>query len=72
MKTRLGKVVIDVGYVVDLDNERMVQQATDALYADMIHAYQYDEMSGWITTVVTGGLLESDIHDFLLEGDEDE
>ena len=28
---RLGKVVFDVGYVVDLDNERMVQHATHAL-----------------------------------------
>lgn len=63
---RLGKIVIDTGYVVDLDNEEMVRNATDALYEDVMNAIKHDEIGAWITTSTTDGLLESDIPDFLL------
>jgi hypothetical protein len=76
---RLGKVVIDIGYVVDLDNEEMVGNATDAMYEDVMNAVKYNEVGNWITTTdgcyysaLTGGLLESDIPDFLLEEVEDD
>ena len=69
---RLGGVVINIGYVVDLDNEEMVRNAMDTLYEDVMNAYQYNEIGNWITTETMDGLLESDIHDFLLGEIEDE
>ena len=65
---KLGKVVINLEYVVDLSNERMVNEAKDALYEDLMSAYKYNGLADWIG-VREGdeGLSESDIPEFLLE-----
>lgn len=63
---RLGRIEFNIGYVVDLDNEDMVEHAKEAIYEDVINASQYginfnlkkDEMDG---------LTENDIPDFLLD-----
>ena len=64
----LGKVVINLEYVVDLSNEEMVAQAQDALYEDLMSAYKYNGLANWIG-IREGdeGLSESDIPEFLLE-----
>ncbi len=69
---KLGKVVINLEYVVDLDNKEMVEQAQDALYEDLMSAYRYNGLADWIG-VKEGdeNLSESDIPEFLLEELED-
>tara|TARA_B100000614_G_scaffold222415_1_gene210181 strand:+ start:171 stop:386 length:216 start_codon:yes stop_codon:yes gene_type:complete len=65
---QLGKVVINLEYVVDLDNKEMVAQAQDALYEDLMSAYKYNGLANWIGIREGGeGLSESDIPEFLLE-----
>lgn len=72
MAKRLGIVKIDVGYVVDLDNEDMVDSAKDALCEDAINAVKYDEIYSWIEIYENDGTLkEKDIPAFLI-GEEDE
>ena len=65
---KLGKVVINLEYVVDLDNKEMVEHAQDALYEDLMSAYKYNGLANWIG-IKEGdeNLSESDIPEFLLE-----
>ena len=59
-------------YVVDLDNEEMIDEAKNALYEDLMSAYKYDEIYNNIdVTEEDKSLKESDIPEFLLETDED-
>lgn len=67
---RLGKVKISYEYVVDLDNESMVEQAKDALFEDISNSIKYEELGQIITTEETPNASENDIPDFLLEEDE--
>ena len=70
---RLGKVIMAHGYVVDLDNEEMVEQAKLCLFEDMLNAYKYDEIADWIGTKEANRFhptySEDDIPDFLIEAD---
>jgi len=69
---RLGKVKIQMEYVVDLDNKEMIEQAKIALYEDLMSAYKYDEIYDNIdVTDEDKSLKESDIPEFLLETDDD-
>jgi len=65
---RLGKVVVNMGYVVDLDNENMVESAKEALYEELMTAHKYNGVANWIGVITDGeGLSESDIPEFLIE-----
>lgn len=66
---RLGKVVIDIGYVVDLDNEEMVDHAKEALLDDIFSAAKYNETHLWIETIEVNkkDYSEADIPEFLTE-----
>ena len=64
-KKRLGRVEISLGYVVDLDDQDMVDEARECLYEDLMNAYKYDEIGENITIVEDKKLKESDIPDFL-------
>ena len=64
---KLGKVYIGHGYVVDLDNKEMVEHARDALYEDMISAYNNRELALMIKEDISEDASESDIPDFLTE-----
>ena len=73
---RLGKVEINYGYVVDLDNEEMVDQAKACLYQDLMNAYKYDEIDHHLVVrpdqsplCATHQLSEGDIPSFLIEDD---
>jgi hypothetical protein len=67
----LGKVRVNLEYVVDLDNEDMVTYAKDALYEDLMTAHKYNGIADWITVVEAPEASENDIPEFLLE-EEDE
>lgn len=69
---RLGKVKIEMEYVVDLDNDMMIYEAKNALYEDLMSAYKYDEIYNRIeVTEQDKTLKKSDIPEFLLEDNED-
>ena len=67
---RLGKIAIGIGYVVDLDNEEMVNHAKQSLYEDMTNSVKYREIYDWISIMKDGDFKEEDIPQFLLDGEE--
>jgi hypothetical protein len=69
---RLGKVTINLEYVVDLDNEDMVTYAKDALYEDLMTAYTYNDIGDWIKVEEAPEASENDIPEFLLPEEEDD
>jgi hypothetical protein len=67
-KMRLGKVIIKLEYVVDLDSEHMIDQAKNAIYEDLMNAYRYNEIYHHIKVTEQDNNLEpSDIPRFLTE-----
>lgn len=62
---RLGKVCITHHYVVDLDNEEMVDGAKLELYEDIKNGFEYS----WMDIVEDSSLSESDIPEFLKNTD---
>lgn len=68
---KLGKVKIELEYIVDLDNQDMVDQAKNALYEDLMNAAKYEELFDMIeVTDEDKTLKETDIPEFLREEDE--
>lgn len=68
---RLGKVVIDIGYVVNLDNEEMVEEAKDCLYEDVMNAVKFNEVSSWIKIQKNDGTLKKEDIPSFLSGEEE-
>lgn len=68
---RLGRVCVNTGYIVDLDNEEMVQHAKDALYEDLENASKHNEWDSWIQIEKTPEANEVDIPTFLIEEGEE-
>jgi len=68
---RLGKVILDLNYVVDLDNSFMVEEAIDCIYEDIMNAVKYNELGEWITTIEDPNATEADIPEFLLDNEEE-
>ncbi|NBQ48908.1 MAG: hypothetical protein EBU33_10730 [Sphingobacteriia bacterium] len=67
---RLAKVKIEFQYVVDMDNDDMVNQAKNALYEDVVSAFKYNELFSYIhVTDEDKTLKQEDIPEFLTEGD---
>ena len=64
----LGRVVISAGYVVDLDDEEMVDHAKESLFEDIMNAVKYNELGGYIEVdkKPDPDLTEQDIPSFLL------
>lgn len=66
-KMRLGKAKISLEYVVDLDNEEMVDHAIGALYEDLMEAYKHNYVGNFIITEEDKSLKEENIPEFLLD-----
>ncbi len=62
-----GKVFIDLGYYVDLDDESMVNHAKECVYEDIMSAVKYDELFNWIRVEEDPTVKPVDIPDFLQE-----
>jgi len=64
---RLGKIKLGMEYVVDLDNQSMVEEAKGCLFEDLMNAVKYDELGAAIDIEedVNNVLSEKDIPDFL-------
>lgn len=69
-KKRLGRVYIDFGYIVDLDNKEMVDDARTCLIEDLTNAFKYGEVDQYIDVEETPDASEDAIPEFLLNPDE--
>lgn len=67
---KLAKMSINLGYVVDLDNEEMVNYAKECLYDDIMQLVKYNEVADLVEhceCVESPDLTEDDIPEFLIE-----
>lgn len=64
---KLGRVTLNLDYVVDMDNPEMVRQATECFYEDLMAGYKYDNIMNWIDVVEDNTATEDMIPEFLLE-----
>lgn len=62
---RLGKVKLTAEYVVNLDDEYMVEEAKTALYEDIMNFVKYDELQDHLEVEEDPTAKEEDIADFL-------
>lgn len=70
---RLGKVKVNLEYVVDLDNEAMVVHAKDSLVEDIYSAVKNNEVDWLVVTIPDcKDVSESDILEFLKEQENEE
>ena len=65
---RLGRVEFNIGYVVDLDNEEMVDHAKEAIMDDITSASRNGVS---LHTDTDGDYSEGDIPEFLLPEEEE-
>lgn len=64
---RLGRVYIDFGYIVDLDNPEMVEDAKQCLFDDLTNAFKYGEIEQYIDIEdAPPGTTDDAIPEFLL------
>ena len=68
---RLGKIYISTSYVVDLDNESMVDEAKTCMFEDITNAVKYDELASYIKVKEDISLSEADIPEFLKDVDDE-
>lgn len=64
---KLGRVTLNLDYVVDMDNDQMVKQAIECFYEDLMAGYKYDNIMNWIDVVEDKDATEDMIPEFLLE-----
>ena len=64
---KLGKVCLDINYIVDMDNDEMVKHAIESLYEDLMQGVKYGNISDWIDVVEDKTATEDMIPEFLLE-----
>lgn len=69
---RLGKVMFYNYYVVDLDNEDMVEDAKLLLCEDIYDGVKFDELGNYIETFEDASLSEKDIHPILQYSSDEE
>ncbi len=61
---RTGRIVV-YSYVVDLDNEEMVERAKTCAYEDIMNAVKYNEVGNLLSVEEVPDLDPSDIPEFL-------
>jgi hypothetical protein len=69
---RLGRVEFKISYVVDLENENMVDEARQCVFEDVMTAVKYDEVDKNIDIVEDSTADAEDIPEFLSGPTEDE
>ena len=68
---KLGRICVDLNYIVDMDNEEMVRHATEALYEDLMQGIKYGDLANWIRVSEDKNAKEYMIPEFLLEKEND-
>ena len=71
-KKRLGRVQVSLSYVVDLDNQDMIDEAKECLWEDLMNIFKYNEIHDHIDVVEDKKATEGDIPDFLKEEETEE
>jgi hypothetical protein len=69
-KPKYGKVILNIGYVVDLSDKDMIEHAKDCVFEDVENAIKYNQIYDNIIVIKDDRLKESDIPSFLLDEDE--
>ena len=64
---KLGRVSLDINYIVDMDNEDMVKHAIESFYEDLMQGVKYGNITDWIDVVEDKNATEDMIPEFLLE-----
>jgi hypothetical protein len=67
---RLGRIQLNLSYVVDLHDNEMVQTAKECLFEDIHSMVKYNELWEAITIKEDSKAKESDISSFLLKENE--
>lgn len=62
---KLGRVYFNLSYVVDMNNQEMVEQAKEAIYEDIMSALKYNEIDSYIELKLDKKAKAKDIPDFL-------
>jgi hypothetical protein len=69
---RLGRIAFDLGYVVDLDNNEMVDEAKECILEDIRNAIKFGELDQYLETQpAPDNATEADIPEFLIHADEE-
>jgi hypothetical protein len=68
---KLGRICVDLNYIVDIDNDEMVRHATEALYEDLMQGIKYGDLTNWIRVSEDKNATEDMIPEFLLEKEND-
>ncbi len=68
---KLGRICVDLNYIVDMDNDEMVRHATEALYEDLMQGIKYGDLANWICISEDKDAKEDMIPEFLLEEQND-
>jgi hypothetical protein len=68
---KLGRISLDLNYIVDMDNEEMVRHATEALYEDLMQGVKYGDLANWIRISEDKDAKEDMIPEFLLDEQND-
>jgi hypothetical protein len=68
---KLGRICVDLNYIVDMDNDEMVRHATEALYEDLMQGVKYGDLANWISISEDKNAKEDMIPEFLLEKEND-
>jgi hypothetical protein len=68
---KLGRICVDLNYIVDMDNEEMVRHATEALYEDLMQGIKYGDLTNWIRISEDKNAKEDMIPEFLLDKEND-
>ena len=64
---KLGRVCLDLNYIVDMDNEEMVKRAYECLYEDLMQGVKYGDIGNWIDVIEDKNAKKDMIPEFLLE-----
>lgn len=70
--TKLGRVEFKISYVVDLENENMIDEARQCVYEDVMNAVKYDEVAENIDVKDDPSAKTEDIPEFLTEQIDDD
>ncbi|NBW20331.1 MAG: hypothetical protein EBR82_71425 [Caulobacteraceae bacterium] len=64
---KMGRVCLDLNYIVDMDNDEMVKHAVESLYEDLMQGVKYGNISNWIDVIEDKNATPDMIPEFLLE-----
>jgi hypothetical protein len=64
---KMGRVCLDLNYIVDMDNDEMVKHAVESLYEDLMQGVKYGNISNWIDVIEDKNATADMIPEFLLE-----